>query len=385
MTKNLIIRMFVILSLLLCLRLPAGAATIQAKVVQVDSGNTVVVTNINRPLRVRLKAVVPPESGQAFSDAAREHLKALVLDKAVAIEYTHLAGGYLEAKVFLNGIDIGSQMLRDGVAWYDRSREYELSESDRQLYAQCEQLARNEKRGLWQDSAAVAPWEFRKAKEAKVTKLNATTANPTTSQSLQRSSSARRAGLSSNDMLGPMVGPGSIAGTPTVRPIAGNGSPDRWMTFESSVGRFSIFIPSNAIEQSYSGPNAEGHPVIVEFIVGGNYQGFYALIHVKGPNTESTDAAASESVIRSMVAGMNQAAAEHYESDRVLTAKLLRQLTLADFYGRQYTLTSQAFLGSARVFTKQEGTDREYFVVFALSPRGVESSASQFLNSFKIK
>ena len=86
-------------------------------------------------------------------------------EQTVVVEYTHLADGYLEAKVLLNGVDIGSQMLRDGAAWYDRSFEYTLSESDRELYARCEQMARDEKRGLWQDGMAVAPWEFRKAQQ----------------------------------------------------------------------------------------------------------------------------------------------------------------------------------------------------------------------------
>src|SRR6185295_7199487 len=104
------------LSLWLGLAAAASAATLQAKVIEVQSGNTLVVTNINRPVSVRLKAIVPPEVGQPFNDVARDHLKALVLDKTVTVEYTHFADNYLEARVFFNNIDIGSQMLRDGVA-----------------------------------------------------------------------------------------------------------------------------------------------------------------------------------------------------------------------------------------------------------------------------
>ena len=137
-----ILGIVVIVGLLLCSAQLTTAATLQAKVVEVRSGNTLIVSNINRPISVRLKAVIPPEVGQPFNDAAREHLKALVLDKTVTVEYTHLADSYLEARIFLNGVDIGSQMLRDGVAWYDHALDYELTQSDRDLYLQCENAAR---------------------------------------------------------------------------------------------------------------------------------------------------------------------------------------------------------------------------------------------------
>ncbi|MFS8087284.1 MAG: thermonuclease family protein, partial [Acidobacteriota bacterium] len=227
-----VLRTLTIITAVLCLPLLATAATLQAKVVQVDSGNTLVVNNTNRPLRIRLKAIAPPESGQAFSDVAREHLQALVLDKAVMVVYTHLANGYLEAKVILDGIDIGSQMIRDGVAWYDRAQDYELSETDRGLYAQCEAAARNERRGLWQDPAAVAPWVFRKAQ---LDRLNSNVSSPSLRQTQSRGS-AKQSGLSNSDMLGGFGGSGATAGQPTFRPISANGSPDRWTRYDSVVG-----------------------------------------------------------------------------------------------------------------------------------------------------
>ena len=112
---NIKIRVSFIICVLIVLGTSAGAATLNAKVTQVESGNTVIVSNINRPLRVRLKAIAPPESSQPFSEASREHLKALIFNKAVAVEYTNMSDGYLDARIYLDGIDIGSQMLRDGV------------------------------------------------------------------------------------------------------------------------------------------------------------------------------------------------------------------------------------------------------------------------------
>src|SRR5688572_7318277 len=118
----------------------AIAATLQVKVTEVQSGNTLVVSNTSRALKVRLKGIAPPEAGQPFSDAARDHLKLLVLDKAVALDYTNLSDGYFHGKISINGIDVGSQMLRDGVAWYD-PKAHGLTDADRELYVACEKAA----------------------------------------------------------------------------------------------------------------------------------------------------------------------------------------------------------------------------------------------------
>src|SRR5947208_7381265 len=171
MNRTSMFRLFAVLPLLLALAATASAATLQAKVVEVRSGNVIVVSNINRAISVRLKAISPPEVGQLFNDIASDQLKALLLDKNVTLEFTHFADNYLEARVFFNNIDIGSQMLRDGAAWYDHALDYELNQADRDLYAQCESAARAEKRGLWQDTAALAPWEYRRLQTERLTRV----------------------------------------------------------------------------------------------------------------------------------------------------------------------------------------------------------------------
>jgi len=98
---NSVTKLITALAVLICLSAVAAAATLEAKVVEVPTGNTLVVSNTSRSVRIRLKAVVPPEAGQPFSEAARDHLRALVLDQTVMVDYTHLADGYLEARVIL--------------------------------------------------------------------------------------------------------------------------------------------------------------------------------------------------------------------------------------------------------------------------------------------
>jgi len=373
-------RILTITTAVLCLPLLASAATLQAKVVQVESGNSLVVSNINRPLRIRLKAVAPPESGQAFSEAARDHLKALVLDQAVFVEYTHLAGGYLEAKVILNGVDIGSQMLRDGVAWYDGASSYELSESDRSLYAQCEQAARNEKRGLWQDPAAVAPWEFR---QAQLAKLQATISSPSLRSSQRRTASARSTGLSSNDLLGGMVTPGSIAGNPSFRQISPNSAPGEWISYQPKSRRFSVRVPGNSTEYEYPVLDSDKKIVNINYVTGSDDSSFYVVMWTRGANAGNTEASVAAETIHGLMDAINKNLERMGLSLRV-TAGPGRDMKLGDFSGKQYRLSLGSLSAFVRVFSKQVADQREVFMVGAFAGPGAEPSV-QFLNSFKLR
>ena len=372
------LRLLTIIAAMLCLSSLGSAATLQARVTEVESGNTLVVSNINRPLRIRLKAVVPPEPGQPFNESAREHLKALVLDKAVMVVYTHLASGYLEAKVFLNGIDIGSQMLRDGVAWYDRASDYELSEADRDLYAQCEQTARNEKRGLWQDQSAVAPWEFRKAQLAK---LNS--GSSASFQQHQARKSRSNQSLSNADLLGGVIGSGSIAGQPTFKPIAANGTPGSWTRYESVSRHFSVLFPSDGVEGTSSVVDSEGNANQVLFLGASNNVALFLLMSARGPNGKSTDASAADDTVKGYVSSINADFDRAGVSDRA-TATPVRDLKLNGYVGKQYRLTSPRTAGVMRVFSKQVGDQRDVIVLCVLTRPGSESDGDQFLNSFKI-
>jgi hypothetical protein len=323
---------------------------------------------------------VPPESGQAFSEAARDHLKALVLDKAVFVDYTHLVSGYLEAKVLLNGIDIGSQMLRDGVAWYDRTSSYELSESDRDLYAQCEQAARNEKRGLWQDPAAVAPWEFR---QAQLAKLQATVSSPSLQSSQRRTPSTRSTGLSSNDLLGGMVAPGSIAGNPSFRQVAPQSAPGAWVSFQPTGKRFSVRVPGNSYEYEYPVLDSDKKIVNINYVVGSDDDGsLYVIMWTRGANGHHTDASVAGDTIRGLLDGINKNLERAGLGLRV-TAGPGRDIKLGDLSGKQYKLTLGSLSAAVRVLSKQIADQREVFMVGAFAGPGSEPSI-QFLNSLKL-
>ncbi|HXI23482.1 MAG TPA: thermonuclease family protein [Pyrinomonadaceae bacterium] len=381
MNRPFAFRFLAVLSLLPGLAAAASAATLQARVIEVRSGNTIIVTNINRPVSVRLKAIVPPEVGQPFNDVARDHLKVLVLDKNVTVEYTHFADNYLEARVFLNNIDIGSQMLRDGVAWYDHAFDYELKQADRDLYAQCEAAARAEKRGLWQDAAALAPWEYRRLQTERLTRIT----DPSPIGNLSQPSKPKtRTSLSNDDVMRLVMGSGpSSSGMSAVRPIVANGDPERWVKYTSDAGHFSVTLPSNAVEGSDTLPDpSTGGTVGVNFVTGGSNLGIYFALCAKGPNSSGTDESVRDQFIKGLISGMNYGATR--DGHGTVDLKPERAVNVGGYPGMQYRLSSPGVVGTARVFTKQAGDQRELYVVMTLSRPDSEALSSQFIKSFAI-
>src|ERR671920_418214 len=86
------------------------AASLFGKVIEVNSGDVLTISNLNRPVRVKLLGVDAPEMNQTFGDVAKKHLTDLVLDKSVLVEYSGIAAdSSLTGRVLLNDADIGAQ------------------------------------------------------------------------------------------------------------------------------------------------------------------------------------------------------------------------------------------------------------------------------------
>jgi endonuclease YncB( thermonuclease family)/thiol-disulfide isomerase/thioredoxin len=160
---------------------------------EVRNGKSLIAVSANRKLDVHLEGVDAPEPGQEYSDIARQHLADLVLGKEIYVEYTSIrTGGGLIARVFWKEMDVGLQIIRDGVAWYDRTSENTLTESERRIYAESEEAARNERRGMWENGSPMPPWEWRRLRAA----------GPNTGSSIgSKSRRAARTGLGPEDVV----------------------------------------------------------------------------------------------------------------------------------------------------------------------------------------
>jgi len=158
-TAPFVLRVLFLLALPLAICSPGSAASIQGKVVDVVDGGSIVVVTGNLTVKVKLICAAAPEKNQAYSDIARQHLADLILNKYVVVRYSLLSDGYLVGQVLAGDMDIGAQMIRDGVAWYDKSEGKRLSSVDQRIYADSQQAAHSERRGLWQDESPVSPWD----------------------------------------------------------------------------------------------------------------------------------------------------------------------------------------------------------------------------------
>lgn len=142
----------------------AASWTVEGRVVGISDGDTITVLDRTKVQhKIRLAGIDAPEKGQAFGNASKESLSRLAFDRQVEA-HCHKKDRYGRevCKVMRGGTDVNLEQIKAGMArWY---REYakEQSAEDRTAYAAAEGDARAKHVGLWKDSRAVPPWEWRR-------------------------------------------------------------------------------------------------------------------------------------------------------------------------------------------------------------------------------
>jgi endonuclease YncB( thermonuclease family) len=375
-----ILRILILLALPLAVCSSGSASSLQGKVAEVVDGDSIAVISQNHPVKVRLVGVAAPQKGQSFADVARQHLSDLILDKYVMVRVSALRDGYLVGQVQLADMDVGAQMIRDGVGWYNKSDENNLTEAERQVYQASQEAARSERRGLWQEDSPQAPWDLHKVQAA--TTYTSTLAQPRQITTVRL---RNQGGLSSEDLMGGVIQPQSLGVRPDVKPLSTDGAQGRWLRYQPADRHFSILAPSDGIEVSYQVLAPQGQLVNVHYVIGVNVSSktIYLLSWVKGPNGMSTDTSAATGAIDGFLNELNRVRQRH--GDLLVTAAPGRNLKVGGYEGREYTLTTGSASGTVRVFTKQTGDEREVFLLGVLNAPGAPASGAEFLNSFKIK
>lgn len=139
-----------------------GGVKFHGRVTETYGGNGIAVMTDDRARRaVCISYLETPESGQPYSEVAAQHLKDLLLGKDITVLFRGFSEEDTECvigDVYLGGVNITLQMVRDGVAWSNKSYAYP---EGYYVYEQAEQAARSERRGLWQDPSPTPPWTYR--------------------------------------------------------------------------------------------------------------------------------------------------------------------------------------------------------------------------------
>lgn len=133
------------------------------EVIRVSDGDTIVVlTEDKEQVRIRLYGIDAPEADQPFGEEATDLVSDLVFAEKVEINERYLDRyGRSIATVFLpDGTVLGEALISAGFAWvYPRYCDEEPMCSE---WDKLQEIARENKVGLWADKNPVPPWEWRR-------------------------------------------------------------------------------------------------------------------------------------------------------------------------------------------------------------------------------
>jgi endonuclease YncB( thermonuclease family) len=138
-------------------------------------GDTFEAVVSGRRLRLRLAGIDAPEEGQKNWQDCKDRFSEKVLGKKVLVTFStfyplHVNGFYI-VRASLDKEDMGSFLLNNGWAWYDKTYGVFFEEKQDEEHIKAMKNARSAKLGIWKNGKADEPWEFfEKAQKEKTTK-----------------------------------------------------------------------------------------------------------------------------------------------------------------------------------------------------------------------
>jgi len=137
----------------------------EGQVIKIIDGDTVYfqTKNDNRYKKLRLVGIDAPEIHQPFGLKSKQCLGNLINNKPVKImlfgtdRYKRTL-----AKILTEEVDINLAMIKEGCAWFYRKYKNTLDKNDQLMYDQAEVFAIDNKKGLFSNHEAEAPWNWRK-------------------------------------------------------------------------------------------------------------------------------------------------------------------------------------------------------------------------------
>jgi endonuclease YncB( thermonuclease family) len=136
----------------------------QGTVVAIADGDTLTLLDSGRHKhRIRLDGIDAPERTQPYGQRARQSLAALAHGRSATADCDKTDRyGRAVCRVTVDGVDVGLEQVRRGLAWHYLKYAHEQSPSARATYAQAEAQAKRERSGLWSVHEPVPPWDYRR-------------------------------------------------------------------------------------------------------------------------------------------------------------------------------------------------------------------------------
>ncbi|XP_010031144.1 staphylococcal-like nuclease CAN1 [Eucalyptus grandis] len=110
-----------------------------------------------RKYRIRLRGIDAPEAGMPYGKEAKEELAKIVQGKCLRVHvYNKDRYDRCVGDVYCDGIFVQELMLKRGMAWHYKAYD------QRAEFAEWEENARAERKGLWASPNPEKPWEWRR-------------------------------------------------------------------------------------------------------------------------------------------------------------------------------------------------------------------------------
>lgn len=156
-------------SVALVMALAAGAPAANAveavgTIVGVADGDTLTLLDANKTRhRIRLDGIDAPERTQPFGQRARQSLASLAHGRTAQAHCPKTDRyGREVCRVTVDGVDVGLEQIRRGLAWHYARYANEQSLAERSMYEQAERAARTSGTGLWSFRDPTPPWDYRR-------------------------------------------------------------------------------------------------------------------------------------------------------------------------------------------------------------------------------
>ncbi len=161
--------LFVTLFALLLQPLAAHAVEWVGTVIGVADGDTLTLLDEGKAShRIRLDGIDAPERTQDYGQRARQSLASMAHGRRAVAECPKTDRyGRAVCRVTVDGVDVGLEQVRRGLAWHYVKYAREQSPIDRMRYAGAEEQARATRLGLWATADAVPPWDYRRRMAAR--------------------------------------------------------------------------------------------------------------------------------------------------------------------------------------------------------------------------
>jgi endonuclease YncB( thermonuclease family) len=162
-SSNGVVRSVLLASVLLLAAENTSADTIHGRIIGITDGDTVkILTADHTDVKVRLAGIDAPEKRQAFGDRSKTNLSRMAFQQNVEADCGKTDRYQRRVCVlYVGGIDLNLEQVRQGMAWHYKKYEREQSPRQREEYAAAEFNAKVRRVGLWSEKNPVPPWEFR--------------------------------------------------------------------------------------------------------------------------------------------------------------------------------------------------------------------------------